>query len=156
MTAIVMAGATAESARVADAITRGYAIGTAGVFASTVVVISFASRSGGAPVNPRNWRFVLGVASLAAAAVIGIVGYVQISAESAVNRQIPYLASAGMALLLLAVLGGSLLVAEQVRADERRVEGLEAAIRALAEVVAPIVEAPPRHPAPTVDDPADR
>ena len=142
--ASALAGATPESERVADAITRGYVVGAVVLMLSTLVVIALATRSGGAPMNVRHWRFLLGVASLAAAIVIGIVGYLKLSLEPAVNRQLPYLASAGMALVFLAVLGGSLLVAEQLRADERRVDELESAIRALADAVAPAIEAPAR------------
>jgi uncharacterized membrane protein len=142
----VLAAATPESERVADAITRGYVVGAIALVLTIVLVIMFATRSGGAPVNPRHWRFILGVSSLAAAAAVGIVGYLKLSVEPAVNHQIPYLASSGMALVLLAVLGGSLLVAEQLRADERKVEELESAIRSLADAVAPAVEAAPRRP----------
>ena len=142
--ASALAGPTPESERVADAITRGYVVGAVALMLSTLVVIALATRSGGAPMNVRHWRFLLGVASLAAAIVIGIVGYLKLSLEPAVNHQIPYLASAGMALVFLAVLGGSLLVAEQLRADERRVDELESAIRALADAVAPAIEAPAR------------
>jgi hypothetical protein len=142
--ATALADATPESERVADAITRGYVVGAVALMLSTLVVIALATRSGGAPVNVRHWRFLLGVASLVAATVIGIVGYLKLSLEPAVNHQLPYLASAGMALVLLAVLGGSLLVAEQLRADERRVDELESAIRALADAVAPAIEAPAR------------
>jgi hypothetical protein len=145
--------ATSESERVADAIARGYVIGTVALSASTLVIIGFARRFGGAPVNPRNWRFLLGIASLTAAAVVGVVGYLRLSTEPAVNHQIPYLASSGMALVFLAVLGGSLIVAEQVRADQHRVDELESAIRALAEGLTPAIEAPPRRPGPNPDDP---
>ena len=147
MSPVVLA-ATAESERIADAITRGYVAGGVALLGSTLVVIGFATRTGGAPVNPRHWRFLLGVASLAAAAVVGIVGYLQLSTEPAVNHQIPYLASSGMALVFLAVLGGSLLVAEQLRADEAHVQELESAIRDLADAVAPAIEAPPRRASP--------
>jgi hypothetical protein len=156
MSATALGFATPESERVADAITRGYVVGALLLLASTLCVIALAHRSGGAPVNPRNWRFLLGVASLAAAAAVGIVGYLRLSVEPAVNHQIPYLASAGMALVFLSVLGGSLLVAEQLRSDERRVEELESAFRSLAEALAPAIEAPPRHTSPHPHDPAAR
>ena len=95
----------------------------------------------------RRTRLALGVVALALAAAVGIVGYLKLSLEPEVNRQIPYLASAGMALVLLAVTGGSLLVAEQLRTDDRRIEELEAAVRTLAGALAPTVEAPPRRSA---------
>jgi hypothetical protein len=151
---IVLLAVTAESRRVADAITRGYVAGVIAVFLSVVVVVVFAARRGGHPVRMNNWRFWLGVACIAAAAVVGIIGYLQLSEEPLVNHQIPYLASAGMALVVLSVLGGSLIVAEQVRADERQLAELEAALTALAAAVAPAIEAPARR-APTAADPVD-
>lgn len=144
MIVALAAAATRESERIADAITRGWVVGAVALLGCTVIVVGCAARSGGRRVNIRSWRFLLGVASLAAAAVVGIVGYLKLSVEPAVNRQLPYLASSGLALVLLAAIGGCLLVAEQVRADERRIEALESAIRALADALAPSIEAPPR------------
>jgi uncharacterized membrane protein len=143
-TAVVVAVATDESRRVADAITRGYVLGAIALLTSVVLTIGFAVRTKGGSMRIHNWRFWLGVACLAAAAIVGIVGYLQLSEEPLVNHQIPYLASAGMALVVLSVLGGSLIVAEQVRADERTLAELEAAVEALAAAIAPAIEAPPR------------
>jgi uncharacterized membrane protein len=142
--AIVVAVASDESRRVADAITRGYVLGAIALLVSTLLIIGFAVRSKGGPMRIHNWRFWLGMACLAAATIVGIIGYLQLSDEPLVNHQIPYLASAGMALVVLSVLGGSLIVAEQVRADERTLAELEAAVEALAAAIAPAIEAPPR------------
>jgi uncharacterized membrane protein len=142
--AVVIAVASDESRQVADAITRGYVLGAVALFVSVLLTIGFAVRAKGGPMRIHNWRFWLGVACLAAAAVVAIVGYLQLSEEPLVNHQIPYLASAGMAVVVLSVLGGSLIVAEQVRADERTLAELEAAVEALAAAIAPAIESPPR------------
>ena len=92
----------------------------------------------------RRNRLIAGAACLALAAIIGIVGYLKLSLEPDINRQIPYLASAGMALVLLSALGGALIVGEQMRTDQQRIEELEAAVASLASMVSPSVEAPPR------------
>ena len=42
--------------------------------------------------KPSHWRLVLGVASLVAAAIVGIVGYLKLSLEPSLNHQLPYLA----------------------------------------------------------------
>ncbi len=92
----------------------------------------------------RRWRLLVGFGCLALAAVVGLVGYLKLSLEPQVNRQIPYLASAGMALVVLSAIGGSLVVGEQLKADTRRIEQLEEAVARLAEIVAPEVEEPAR------------
>jgi hypothetical protein len=90
------------------------------------------------------WRLIVGVACLAAAAVVGIVGYMKLSLEPSLNHQIPYLASAGMALVLLSAVGVSLVVTDQLHNDDLRMQELSAAIERLADALAPDVERPPR------------
>jgi hypothetical protein len=87
---------------------------------------------------------IAGFACLALAAIVGLFGYLKLSLEPDVNRQIPYMASAGMALVLLSAVGGAFLVGEQMRTDEQRIDELEAAVQQLASIVAPTVEAPAR------------
>ena len=135
----------------AAAVTGAYGIGLAGVLAIALLLVatSTVARShllpGGTSMNPRRRaRLIAGIACIAAAAIVGIVGYLKLSLEPDVNRQIPYLASAGMALVLLAAVGGAFLVGEQMRTDEQRIEELEAAVEKLAAMVAPEVEAAPR------------
>ncbi|MCA1823901.1 MAG: hypothetical protein LC640_06485, partial [Frankia sp.] len=91
-----------------------------------------------------------GVGSLAAAALVGFIGYYKLSGEPLVNRQLPYLASAGMTLVVLVVLGGSLLVAEQMRNDAGRIEELENAVASLADTLSPLLESPARRREPAV------
>jgi hypothetical protein len=92
----------------------------------------------------RRWRLLTGVGAFVLAAVVGLIGWLKLSLEPQVNRQIPYLASAGMALVVLAAIGGSLLVAEQLRADDQRIADLEDAVKRLASTLEPIIESPPR------------
>jgi hypothetical protein len=135
----------------AASVTGAYGIGLGGVLTVALLLVMFTTiaRSqitpGGSPMNARRRaRLIAGLACLALAAIVGLVGYLKLSLEPDVNRQIPYLASAGMALVLLAAVGGALLVGEQMRTDEQRIDELEAAVQQLASMVAPTVEAPAR------------
>ena len=100
----------------------------------------------GGPVMTANsrWRLPAGITALVASAIVGFVGWSKIADEPALNRQLPLLASAGMAMVLLAVVGGALLVADQMRGDDGRLDELEEAVRSLAVSLAPSIEAPPR------------
>jgi hypothetical protein len=140
-------------------VTGAYGLGLAALIAVTVLLIALTThvrsvtiRHGGT-MNislPRRARLIAGFSCLALAAVVGLVGYLKLSLEPDVNRQIPYLASAGMALVLLSALGGALVVGEQMRTDEQRIVELEAAVQSLAAIVSPSIEAPPRHNAPAI------
>lgn len=92
----------------------------------------------------RRWRFVLGIVCLVAAAIVGIVGYLKLSDEPSLNHQVPYLASAGFALVFLSVLGAALLVMDQLRNDDTRVEELSTAVERLAGALGPGIERPAR------------
>lgn len=106
----------------------------------------------GAPMNATRNRLYTGLAVLGLAAVVGGVGWYRLSGEPLLNRQIPFLASAGMLVVLLSVLGGSLIVAEQIRGDQHRMNELEQAVRTLTEALAPLIESPPRRE-PVVEKP---
>jgi hypothetical protein len=99
------------------------------------------------------WRLVVGVACLAAAAVVGIVGYLKLSLEPSLNHQLPYLASAGMALVLLSAVGVSLVVTDQLRTDDLHTQELTAAIERLADALAPDIERPARREPPAFEAP---
>ncbi len=92
----------------------------------------------------RRWRLVAGGALIALAVAVAIVGYLRISLEQVVARQVVYLSSAGLAVLILVVTGGALLMADQIRAEDERVDEMERSIERLAELVAPSVESPAR------------
>jgi hypothetical protein len=90
------------------------------------------------------WRLFAGVASLVAAAIVGLVGYLKLSLETSLNHQLPYLASAGMALIVLSAVGVALVVTDQLRSDDLRMQELAVAIQRLADALAPEIERPAR------------
>jgi hypothetical protein len=101
--------------------------------------------NGGTDVaTTRRWRVMAGVALLAAAGLIGIIGYLKISLETLVPVQIVYLASAGFGVVVLAAAGGALLVSEQLRADESRLREIETALVTMADHLGASVSDPPR------------
>jgi hypothetical protein len=53
--------------------------------------------------------------------------------------------------VLLSAAGGALIVGEQLRADDRRIEELETAVLALSSVLSPTIEAPARRTEPIVE-----
>lgn len=131
----------------ASAVTGVYGIGVGAVLIITFVFVTVLSslRPGGFTMNARRRaRLIAGFSCIGLAALVGLIGYLKLSLERDVNRQIPYLASAGMALVLLAVVGGAFIVAEELRQDDERIERLEDAVRTLAGSLAPDIEAPPR------------
>src|SRR5439155_18783494 len=119
----------------AASVSGAYGLGVGAVLAVALLLVMFTtvarsqSLPGGSPMNPqRRARLLIGLGCLALAAIIGLVGYLKLSLEPDVNRQIPYLASAGMALVLLAAVGGAFILGEQMRTEENRIEDLEAAV----------------------------
>lgn len=129
----------------ASVVPSAYAIVAFGVI-GVALLVSFLSglKPSGGTMKATRTRLWAGLATIAAAAVVGGVGWYRISGEPLLNRQIPFLASAGIAVVVLAVLGGALVVAEQLRADQNRIGDLEDAVRALTEALAPTVENPAR------------
>jgi hypothetical protein len=122
-----------------------YAIVVFGVV-GVALLVSFLSglRPAGGTMKTVRTRLWAGLLLIAAAGVVGGIGWYRISGEPLLNRQIPFLASAGIAVVVLAVLGGALVVAEQLRSDQDRIVQLEAAVRQLTEALAPVVEEPAR------------
>jgi hypothetical protein len=98
------------------------------------------------------WRLFAGVASLAAAAIVGLVGYLKLSLEPSLNHQLPYLASAGMALVVLSAIGVALIVTDQLRTDDTRVQELALAIQRLADALGPEIERPARREPPATQE----
>ncbi|MBA3653021.1 MAG: hypothetical protein H0W70_02380 [Actinobacteria bacterium] len=135
----------------AASVSGAYGIGFATVLAIalalatlTTVARSQLQLGGSVMTSQRRARLLIGVGCLALAAIVGLIGYLKLSLEPDVNRQIPYLASAGMALVLLSAVGGAFIVGEQMRTDAARIDELETAVQHLAAIVAPTVEDPPR------------
>lgn len=92
----------------------------------------------------RRWRLYTGIGLLLASAVVGIVGWYKVSGEPALNFEMSVVFSAGVAAMILAVAGGALLVAEQMRTDDTRLDDMEDAIRSLVLAMAPSIERPAR------------
>jgi hypothetical protein len=90
------------------------------------------------------WRLTMGATLLSLAGIVGVIGYVKISLETLIAAQIVYLASAGFGVVILAVAGGALIVSDQLRADESRINELEHALATLGDRLAPSVAEPPR------------
>jgi hypothetical protein len=82
---------------------------------------------------------VLGVALCGAGFAVLVFGWWKISKESIVALQIPYLVSGGIGGALLLGMGGVLLLAHDLRLDNRRLEAIEESIDALREAL--LVEA---------------
>jgi hypothetical protein len=135
----------ASGVPLSSVVPSAYAIVVFGVIA-VALLVSFLSglKPTGGTMKATRTRLWAGLATIAAAALVGGIGWYRISGEPLLNRQIPFLASAGIAVVVLAVLGGALVVAEQLRADQDRIGDLEEAVRSLTEALAPIVESPAR------------
>ena len=135
----------ASGVPLSSVVPSAYAIVVFGVIGCALLV-SFLSglKPSGETMKTTRTRLWNGLAVIAAAAVVGGIGWYRVSGEMLLNRQIPFLASAGIAVVVLAVLGGSLIVADQLRADQNRIGDLEDSVRTLAEALAPVVESPAR------------
>lgn len=141
----------------ATVVAGSYGIGVSGVLIIAFLLITLSAlaksqrsavivSTGGTTMDRirTNNRLPIGFACLGLAVVVAILGYLGLSRNADVNRQIPYLASAGMAVVILATIGGAFIVAEQLRNDDKRIAELEDAVRLLAGAVAPALEAPAR------------
>ena len=106
--------------------------------------LSRSPRPSGENMNSSRTRLWVGLGVLGLAALAGGIGWYRISGEPLLNRQVPFLASAGIVVVLLSVLGGSLIISEQLRGDQTRISELENAVRDLTAALAPMVELPPR------------
>lgn len=135
---------SAPVASLAGVVASSFALVAFGLLVIPLLLAFLASLSTGGTVNNQRNRLWAGLGVLGAAAAVGGIGWYRLSGEPLLNRQIPFLASAGIVVVLLSVLGGSLIIAEQLRNDQRRMTDLEDAVRSLTEALAPIIEQPPR------------
>ena len=74
----------------------------------------------------RRWRTIAGWALSVLGAVLLIAGWLGLSAETIVAKQLPYLISGGVGGLAAIGAGVGLLVAEDLRADRTRIGRVEA------------------------------
>lgn len=86
------------------------------------------------------WRSAIAWLAIGFGVVALVIGYVGVSAQTIVAKQIPYLISGGLTGVIAVGGGVALLVAEDLRSDRERLGRLEAqvlevrdAVRALAE-----------------------
>ena len=76
----------------------------------------------------RQWRLLLGWALVVLGAVFILLGWIGVSGEPDVARQMSYLASGGIGGLTAAVVGVGLLISADLRSDRRRLGRIEATL----------------------------
>ena len=103
-----------------------------------------------APDSAALWRWLwasirpyLGYILIAIGGILLLAGYLGVSREVIVARQIPYLVSGGLVGLALITLGGRLLLIEDLRRDSGRLDRLEKAVQELHQVLLYRPDAPP-------------
>lgn len=74
------------------------------------------------------WRAVVGWILVVLGALFVILGWVGVSGEPDVARQLSYLASGGVGGLVAAVVGVGLLISEDLRTERRRLGRIEAVL----------------------------
>jgi len=99
-------------------------------------------RADGQPDSAALWRWLwssirpyLGYILIAIGAILLLAGYLGVSREVIVARQIPYLVSGGLLGLAAITLGGRLLLIEDLRRDSGRLDRLEKAVQELHQVL---------------------
>jgi hypothetical protein len=76
----------------------------------------------------RRWRAILGWALVGVGALFILLGWIGVSGEPEVARQLSYLASGGIGGLTAAVVGIGLLISEDLRSERRRLGRIEATL----------------------------
>ena len=99
-------------------------------------------RADGQPDPAALWRWLwasirpyLGYILIALGGILLLAGYLGVSREVIVARQIPYLVSGGLIGLAAITLGGRLLLIEDLRRDSGRLDRLEKAVQELHQVL---------------------
>src|SRR3954453_23626033 len=99
-------------------------------------------RSSGQPDSAALWRWLwasirpyLGYILIAIGGLLLLAGYLGVSREVIVARQIPYLVSGGLLGLAAITLGSRLLLLEDLRRDSGRLDRLEKAVQELHQVL---------------------
>ena len=99
--------------------------------------------SGGtAPVNGRKllalfWDRVAAVACVAIAAVLLILGWVQLSAKADAGDQIPFIMSGGIGGLFLLSIGTTLWLSADLRDEWRKLDVIDESLRRLTDATSP-------------------
>lgn len=86
------------------------------------------------------WRSAIAWSAIGFGVIALVIGYLGVSAQTLVAKQLPYLISGGLGGAIAIAAGVAVLVAEDIRSDRERLGRLEAqvlevrdAVRALAE-----------------------
>jgi hypothetical protein len=102
------------------------------------------------------WRWVgaalrpwIGWIFLGAGAFLMLLGYLGVSRESIVEKQVPYLVSGGIGGVFLAVIGAYFLATQELRADSGRLDRLERMVEELHGALLTRADAPPPPANPT-------
>lgn len=74
----------------------------------------------------RSWRSVAGWALVGVGFLVLVLGWVGVSGEPDVARQLPFLVSGGLGGILLVAVGAALLVADELRSERARLGRIEA------------------------------
>lgn len=105
-------------------------------------MVPLRERADGQPDSTALWRWLwasirpyLGYVLIAIGAILLLAGYLGVSREVIVARQIPYLVSGGLVGLAAITLGGRLLLIEDLRRDSGRLDRLEKAVQELHRVL---------------------
>ncbi len=85
-------------------------------------------QEGATDVVRRRWRSILGWVLVAVGAVFILLGWIGVSGEPDVARQMSYLASGGVGGLTAAVVGIGLLISEDLRSERHRLGRIEATL----------------------------
>lgn len=108
----------------------------------TAALASSRDRGDGQTDPAALWRWLwasirpyLGYILIAIGAILLLAGYLGVSREVIVARQIPYLVSGGLVGLAAITLGGRLLLIEDLRRDSGRLDRLEKAVQELHQVL---------------------
>src|SRR3954470_22174391 len=101
-------------------------------------MVPLRDRAEGQPDSAALWRWLwasihpyLGYVLIAIGALLLLAGYLGVSREVIVARQIPYIVSGGLVGVAAITLGGRLLLIQDLRRDSGRLDRLEKAVHEL-------------------------
>jgi hypothetical protein len=89
------------------------------------------------------WRTLVGWGAIVLGAVVMLIGWLGVSGETEVAKQLPYLISGGVGGLALVGGGVGFLVSEDLRSERNRIGRLESEVLEIRDLVRSLAEAPP-------------
>jgi hypothetical protein len=90
------------------------------------------------------WRTLLGWGAIVLGAVVMLIGWLGVSGETEVAKQLPYLISGGVGGLALVGGGVGFLVSEDLRSERDRIGRLESEVLEIRDLVRSLAETPPK------------